>query len=400
VESRNTRKKVCMLSYSHYECDNRIRRYAEALVRRGDLVEAIALSSGDTRLGRETINGVTVHRIQSRERNENSKWSYAFRLLRFLLKSSAFLTRLHFSKRYDVIHVHNVPDFLVFAAWYPKRTGAKVILDIHDIVPELYESKFKTRAGDRYAALLTKIEKASASFADHVIVSNHLWYKKLIARSVSEDKCTTFVNHVDTAIFYPHPRTRTDGKFIVVFPGSFNWHQGLDLAIEAVGHIRGRIPNLEFHIYGGGNEEIVLRKMISGLGLNGSVKLCGSVPLDQVPGVIANADLGVVPKRANSFGDEAYSTKIMEFMSQGVPVVASRTTIDTFYFNDKDVRFFTSGDSHALAEAMLDVIENRKLRASLVIAGYEYVKNNGWNVKKKEYLNLVDSLTVEFVQRL
>ena len=110
---------------------------------------------------------------------------------------------------------------------------------------------------------------------------------------------------------------------------------------------------------------------------------------------MANADLGVVPKRANSFGNEAYSTKIMEFMSQGVPVVASRTKIDAYYFDEKDVLFFPSGDVPALAKAMLEVIENKALRAQLVARGLEYAQRNSWEHKKHEYLNLVDSLTME-----
>ena len=63
----------------------------------------------------------------------------------FLVRSSAALTGLHKRNRYDVIHIHNMPDFLVFAAWYPKLTGAKLILDIHDVVPELFANKFRTK---------------------------------------------------------------------------------------------------------------------------------------------------------------------------------------------------------------------------------------------------------------
>jgi glycosyltransferase involved in cell wall biosynthesis len=393
--ARNTRKKVCMLSYSNYATDNRVRRYAEALASRGDLVDVIANSPAEVPLGQYEVKGVTVHRIQHRERNEKSKWSYAGRLLRFLVKSSVALARLHSTRQYDVVHVHNMPDFLVFAAWYPKWSGAKVILDIHDIVPELYASKFNSHSGDRYFKLLKWLEKVSASFADHVIVSNHLWSKKLIARSVPEQKCSTFINNVDTAIFYRHPRTRQDGKTVVMFPGSFQWHQGLDLAIEAMVRIRKRIPHVELHLYGGGQEAESLAALSKRLGLNGSIKFYGSVPLDDMPEVMANADLGVVPKRANSFGDEAYSTKIMEFLSQGVPVVVSRTTIDSYYYSDREVRFFASGDSQALAEATLEILENARLRESLVRAGYEYVLQNSWEAKKKDYFALVDALMVE-----
>jgi glycosyltransferase involved in cell wall biosynthesis len=111
--------------------------------------------------------------------------------------------------------------------------------------------------------------------------------------------------------------------------------------------------------------------------------------------VIANADLGVVPKRADSFGNEAYSTKIMEFMSQGLPVVVSKTKIDAFYFQEGIVHFFPSGDSVAMAKAMLDVANDKSLRESLIARGYEYVERNGWDQKKGEYLNLIDSLATE-----
>jgi glycosyltransferase involved in cell wall biosynthesis/peptidoglycan/xylan/chitin deacetylase (PgdA/CDA1 family) len=391
---RNTRKKICMLSYSNYECDNRVRRYAEALTSRGDMVDVIAVSSGDTTLGTDTLKGVTVHRIQRRDKNETTKWSYALRLIRFLYTSSRFLKRLHTINQYDLIHVHNIPDFLVFAARYPKSTGASVILDIHDIVPELYGSKFGT-SGRLFTNLLKAVEKASATFSDHVIVSNHIWEQKLIARSVAASKCTTFVNHVDTAIFSPHPAQRRDGKFIILFPGSFQWHQGLDLAIQAIGRVRARVPNVEFHIYGGGHEANHLKELSARLNLEDSVRFCGSAPLDKMPQLIANSDMGVVPKRADSFGNEAFSTKIMEFMSQGVPVVVSRTLIDTFYYSESEVKFFNSGDIDSLAEAMLEVIENADLRKSLVQAGLDYVTRNSWAVKKTDYLSLVDSLTSE-----
>lgn len=395
--SRNSRKKICMLGYTRYETDNRVRRYAETLARRGDHVDVIALGSKDNPLQEKEISGVTLYRVQYRKADERNMWDYAFRLLRFLWKSSVFLTRRHYRIRYDLIHIHNIPDFLVFAAWYPKWTGAKLILDIHDIVPELFVNKFGAKGGGAYVRLLKGIEKASAAFADHVIVSNHLWQEKLISRSVPDEKCSVFLNHVDQSTFYRHPRTRTDGRFVILFPGSFQRHQGLDIAIKALRLVKDKVPNAELHLYGGGDLYVrtELAKLAKQLGLEESVKYCGGVALDEIPGVIANADLGVVPKRADTFGNEAYSTKIMEFMSQGVPVVVSRTKIDTFYFDDQVVRFFDSGNNQAMADAMLDVIEHPDLREALVARGYEYVDRNCWDRKKQEYLDIVDSLCVE-----
>jgi glycosyltransferase involved in cell wall biosynthesis len=397
LSMRTTRRRICMVGYTRYEADNRVRRYAETLARRGDHVDVIAISESDFREPVQEINGVTVYRVQHREHNERSKWTYATRLLRFLFRSSSAMTRLHKANRYDVIHIHNMPDFLVFAAWYPKLTGAKLILDIHDVVPELFATKFHTRFKSAYVGLLTAVEKLSAKFVDHVIVSNHLWYDTVVARSAPEEKCSVFINHVDPDMFSRHARTRTDGKFIILFPGSLQWHQGLDIAIKAFVHVKSEVPSAEFHIYCGvgGDKQGELRQLVQQLGLEESVKFNTGVALDQMAQVIANADLGVVPKRADSFGNEAYSTKIMEFMSQGVPVVVSRTKVDTFYFQEGVVHFFESGDSQAMAKAMLDVIHDKDLRSSLVARGYEYAERNGWKQKKKEYLDLIDFLSTE-----
>jgi glycosyltransferase involved in cell wall biosynthesis len=149
------------------------------------------------------------------------------------------------------------------------------------------------------------------------------------------------------------------------------------------------------HLYGSGRLEGDLRARTARLGLNGNVRFFGSVPLDRIPEIMANSDLGVVPKRADGFGHEACSTKIMEFMSQGVPVIASRTKIDTYYYDDTCLRFFPSGDVQALADAMLELIRRKDLRDSLIAAGHDYIARNNWDVRKGDYLALVDSLTTE-----
>ena len=129
------------------------------------------------------------------------------------------------------------------------------------------------------------------------------------------------------------------------------------------------------------------------LGLDGSVRFFNPLRIHEIAGVMADADLGVVPKRADTFGNEAYSTKIMEFMSLGVPLVVSRTKIDSYYFNETLVRFFESGNADAMAEAMLAVLEDEHLRRDMISRSAEYAKCNSWNNHKLEYLELVDRLS-------
>ncbi len=392
-QKRNKPIRVCMVTHSFYENDNRVTRYAEALAQRGDEVDVVALRRGPTVPAEELLSGVRVHRCQTRTgKNEQSKFSYLWPLIRFLATSSLWVARSHQRKPYDLLHIHNIPDFMVFAAWYPKLRGARVLLDIHDIVPEFYASKFGLSPASPVVGMLKEVERISASFADHVILANHMWLDKYTGRSAAPRKCSVFINNVDADIFQPQPRRRNDDKLIILFPGGLQWHQGLDIAINAFKQITHRLPNAEFHIYGDGNMKKDLVALTQKLELDGKVRFFEPLRIRQIAEIMANADLGVVPKRADSFGNEAYSTKIMEFMSVGIPVVVSSTKIDRFYFNDTVVRFFESGNSGALAAAMLEILSDRKLQENLVSNATQYVAQNNWEVRKQDYLSLVDAL--------
>jgi len=242
-----------MVAYSFYEADNRVRRYAETLARRGDRVDVVSLRQNG-QPPRGIINGVHVFRIQRRVVNERSKFSYLGRLLLFFIRSMAFLSVQQMKERYDLVHVHSVPDFEVFAAIVPKLTGSKIILDIHDLVPEFYLSKFSGTERSLTFRLLTTVERVSARFSDHVIAANHIWEKRLQNRSVKESKCTTILNFPDTEIFQARGRTRTDNRFVILYPGTLNYHQGIDIAIRALALIKDQVPEAEFHIYGSGEQ--------------------------------------------------------------------------------------------------------------------------------------------------
>lgn len=385
-------KSIAMLSYSFYESDNRVRRYAETLAARGDRVEVFALSRAPELPKTEVLKGVLLHRLQARRRDEKGALTYALRLLKFLAISSVVIGSRFPRRRYDLIHVHNVPDFLVFAAWLPKLFGTKLILDIHDIVPEFFANKFKVSADATIIRALRWVERLSAHFADHVIISNHLWYEKFVTRSIPAARCSVFINHVDDGHFYPRPRTRKDHHPVIVFPGGLQWHQGLDIAIRAFPRLLRSFPEAQLHIYGDGDQKTALQQLTAELNLQGAVLFREPVPFTEVPNILSNADVGIVPKRADSFGDEAYSTKIMEFMSMGVPVVASRTKIDTYYFNDSVVRFFQSGSSDELAAGIEELLSNDARRAQLRETGLQYSREHSWTKHRQEYLALVDRL--------
>lgn len=381
-----------MLAYTFYENDGRVMRYAETLAQEGAEVEAIVLGrEGQVRA--EVINGVRVVRIQIREKNERGKLTYFARILRFFFRSMIEISRQHLRRRYDIIHVHSVPDFEVFAALIPRVLGARVILDIHDIVPEFYAAKFGVSQGSLVFKTLKLVERMSARFADHVIAANDIWLERLASRATRREKCSSLINYPDLSVFRENLRTRgNDGRFILCYPGTLNWHQGLDLAVKAFAMVHGKAPEMEFEIYGEGSARSEIERLVVELGLSNRVRLHSPRPLREIATVMANADLGVVPKRNDFFGGEAFSTKIMEFMALGVPLLVAETRIDRHYFNNELVRFFKAGDVESLAEGMLDAYRDRERGKALAANALAYVRANSWGIKKSDYLAIVQRL--------
>jgi glycosyltransferase involved in cell wall biosynthesis len=386
---------VCMLAYAFYESDTRILQYTSALVQKGDLVDVFALRRGNHAPAFEVLNGVNVYRIQTRTLDEKGLFSYVSRILRFLLRSAFVLRKKHREHPYDLVHVHNVPDFLVFAAFFPKATGVPVILDIHDLLPEFYVSKFKVAHGSVWFTILTLVERCCAGFANRVIVANHLWRDRLVIRSVQPEKCTVVRNYPDLDIFIARPREAktTKDRFLFTYPGSLNWHQGLDVAIRAFARIADQIPEAQFHIYGEGPAKLSLMELANELHMQDRIIFHDFLPSKEIAEVMAMTDIAIEPKRATSaFGNEALSTKILEFMALGIPVIASKTKIHAHYYDDSIIQYYENDDDSDLARQILRLKHSPELCHRLVMNANKYVRENNWNSRKQDYLQLVDSL--------
>jgi glycosyltransferase involved in cell wall biosynthesis len=383
--------RVCMVAYSFYESDNRIRRYAETLALQGNYVDIVSLRQKGQSIN-NSLNGVSIFRIQERTINEKSKFDYLFRIMLFLFQSFWFLTIRQFKQPYHIIHVHSVPDFEVFAALIPKLFGAKIILDIHDIVPEFYAAKFHSGKTSILFHALIAVERLCCAFADHVIISNHIWGERLIKRSVAAEKCTTIINYPDLRLFTRSRPKAKSKEILLLYPGTLNWHQGLDIAIRGVAIANQQDARIRLHIYGKGPEAEALRQLVESLNLDHCVKLMGLLPSEQIVEKMQDADFGIVPKRDDDFGGDAFSTKILEFMALGVPVIIAATRIERYYFNDSIATFFTAGDHNSFAETLHNTIADKKHIETKRLSALRFIEENNWNVKKILFLEIINKL--------
>jgi glycosyltransferase involved in cell wall biosynthesis len=383
---------VCHLAYTFCENDHRAMRYAQTLADRNDRVDVIALR----RPGQQWIeqsDGIRKLHIQTRTGRERRAALYFLKILWFFILSWMVLTFFALSDGFDVVHVHNVPDFLVLAAFIPKLFGSRVNLDIHDALPELYAGKFKARSGSLVWRALLFIERISCRFVDYVIVANDVWKTRIAQRASAAQKCMTLLNYPDLRVFKrstAKAKAHRD-KFVILYPGSLNAHQGVDVAIRAFAHAKDRTPNAELHIVGEGQSRSELQQLAETLGVADRVTILDPVPIDEVSRLMADADLGAEPKLADSFANEALSTKILDFMACGVPVVVSRTLVHDLYFDDSIVTFFEPGDVEALADAFTDFyLKPRPTRQ--VRNAYAFAVRNSWQEWASQYVRVVDML--------
>lgn len=382
---------VLMAAYTNYRRDPRVKREAEALVQAGYRVVFLA-SRQPGEPNREVINGVEVIKVPSLNRKKTSALVYAADYALFSVW--LFLHLLWRPLRYRLIHIHNMPDFLVFAACLPRALGRPLIHDVHDLMPEIYCEKFGLAENHWMIRLLMLQERWAGRFASAVLTVEERLRDILSARGIPRDKIRVLMNLPDDRLFAPGAREERTGSFTLIYHGTLARRLGLDIAIRAVGMAREHVPGLKFKILGGGEERARLMRLSEELGLTDCVSFSqGFVPVEEVVPIVRSADVGVVPLRISSGTDIMLPTKLLEYVSLGIPCIVPRTGTITRYFDDRMVQFFEAENPESLAAAIVDLYKNPAKRESLAREAHvRFDAAHRWSEHKKVYTDLVQQL--------
>lgn len=389
-------KKICMVVHAYYPAaETRVRREAEALIDNGFEVDIICLREG-RETPYETVNGAKIYRLPVRRHRGGRLAVYIFEYLSFFVLSSIVLTLNFVKKHYNAVQAHNLPDFLAFTAFIPKLFGTKVILDIHDISPELFMSKQGLESENFLVEILKSLEKLSISFADHVITVGKPFAEILRKRNRLDKKLSIIMNSADPKLFnsgnYPAENDHLKRKFIVIYHGSLFRRYGIDVAIKAIYLLKDKLPDIRFKIYGRGEAFDGLRRLISDLHLGNYVDLVGYLPADDIPSLISNADVGVVSYRKDRFTDLLFPTKAFEYIVMNKPVIASRTAAVESIFDDSAVMFFEPGNAQDLARCILELYHNPEKRDELARMAKKKYEKISWELMSKRYCKLITSI--------
>lgn len=383
---------VCFIVQHPYDVDIRVRRKAEALVAAGYSVDAISLRAPSATEKEYTLNGVRVYTI-SLGKMRGSLVRYAFEYVSFFVLSFLKVSRLMRTRQYAVVDVNTLPDFLVFAACYARRKGAKVVLDMHEITPEFFMSKYKVGRDHWLVRLCTFLERISFKYPDHVITINEPIQKLLESRGLDGAKSTVIMNSADNLMFSVGTTPERDpGKFVMMYHGTLTDIYGLDIAIEALAQVRKEIPNAELWILGDGPEKDALGALAQRLGVEGNVRLVGRVKPQEIPKWLQQCDIGVLATRSDVFLDFSFSNKLSEYIIMGKAVISSRIRTIRHYFSEDALAYFEPNNPGSLAAQMVRVARDRELQSRLVARAKQEYAPIAWPIMKDRYIRMMAGL--------
>jgi glycosyltransferase involved in cell wall biosynthesis len=392
--SGSARRPIAMLTHSYYEEDPRVRREAEALAAAGHAVDVFALRRPSDPAS-ETIAGVAVRRLGVQRHQGAGLGVYLAEYLAFFLRAGFALVRAHPRRRYGLVQVHTLPDFLVFATLPLRMVGVPVILDLHEAMPVFFGSRFHSRLGGLARATLGLQERLATRYASAVITVNEALGDRLLGQGVPEEKLTIVPNVPSLARFdaaaSPDRPFMADARLVLVYAGGLSPIYELDVVLDAIAILRARRPALPvaLELYGQDFGEVPLHDQAERLGIADAVTFHGRIPVGDVPAAIAAADVGLAPTRRTEFTDYSLSTKAYEYAAMDRTVVASRLPLVERTFGD-DVVTYAAGDAADLAAALEGIVDDPAGREARIARAHARVAALSWEREARAYLDLVE----------
>lgn len=391
--------RVATITFDFYPFDPRVRRLAEAAADAGDAVDVICIRQpGEKRF--EVYNTVRIYRVPMGRGFGRSLPLTMLSWFWFMLLAGALVSWLHVKRGYDVIHVHNMPDFLVFAALFPRLFGAKVILDVQDVSPELMAAK----AGGRLRAVVTRLaiwqERLSILFAQHVVTVGWPFEELLLQRGAPRGKVSILLNSADPKMFPasrrhvpPSASAQEDKPLILMYHGTMAHRTGLDVAIRAFAQARRVVPNLRFDLQGRGESKPALKQLAEELGVGDAVVFSDPCPSDKIVDFVAHGDIGLIPYRVDGFEELVLPTKAYEFAWMQRPMIASDTRGIRSMFRAESLILCEPDNPEAFAVAIVDLALHPEKRAALVAnASVDYLPYR-WETMAERYQQLLLALS-------
>jgi len=382
-----------MVAYTNYLTDARPRRESESLVQRGDDVHFIALGEPHAP-HKEIVKGVQVYRVSLFRYRGGSSVQYILSYLKFFLLTSWKLLELSSKNKFDVVYVHTMPDFMVFTALIPKLFGSKIVLDMHDMMPEIYQSKFGISENHFLIRLIKFQERLSCAFANNVVCVTEPQKNVLVNRGVPAEKIFVLLNLPDPTIFGSRNidfETENTQPLRIIFHGTIAERLGLDIALRAFQEVVQKIPDAKFDIYGDGDFSDNVVRLIEELGLKQNVNFRKKFfRVEDVPSLVQGATIGIIPNRKDVATEYMLPVKLLEYVYLGIPVIAPPLLVIRYYFDESMVAYIPAENHSAIAGAMVRLFSDKEERIRLCKNAQKFFNTFSWEKMKFVLYKIID----------
>ncbi len=385
--------RVCVIRQFYVPLDTRVRREVRALIDAGHDVEVICLRRPGEPFC-EQHERLRIWRLPF-PRPAGGVVRRVLHYLTFLVASGVVAALLCLKRPFDVVQVNTVPDPLVFASVVPRLLGAKVLLDLHECVPEFYAAKYGKSLQDRGPRVMAALEQMSIRFSDQTMTCTDQMRERFIERGAPAERVAVVLNGADEDVFSAYrfsPAPRRNEEFRLISHGTVEERYGLDTLVRAVALLNDVMPDVRVSIIGEGSFRPDLERLVAELDLADRITLSGFVPLDDLVRAIAEADAGVVAIKRDEFRDLTLCNKMYDFIAMQKPAIVSRTRSVEEYFGEECFEMFESGDEHDLARAIQALRADREYREQLVRRAAAAAEPHRWRRQRELYLEMVDQL--------
>jgi glycosyltransferase involved in cell wall biosynthesis len=342
----------------------RVHAYAKGLQANGATVRVLCFKTSERNPNaalntqpRGVYDGIPFEYTCEQTIRADSFWQRRWLELKGLLAGATAVLRTRQTKRIDAIIYYSPDAFLcVFSMWIMSRLVGAVFLGEKTELPFVYATPtlWVQLAKCLHERFLYKL------FDGFIVISRFL--EGYFAPRLRKDaRLLRIPIVVDLSSFSGEPEERSSEKPIIAYCGHLNHTDEIDTLLRVFSLVASDFPKCRLRVIGGSsNPETIGRyeKLVSELRLNGRVQFTSAVPRRDIPHLLAEADVLVLPRSDKVFSRAGFPTKLAEYLAAAKPVVVTSVGDIPLYLEDGisgylvrpgDIRAFADRVSYALA---------------------------------------------------
>lgn len=349
--------------------DRRVWQESLALVQAGYRVTVICPQGANRDQELDVvIDGVRILRYPLRPAS-GSPLSYLREYSLALTHTLRLAARVRREMRVDVVHACNPPDLLFLVALALRPFGARFVFDHHDLVPELFQSRFV--GGSMILHRLTRfVERLTFAVSDGVISTNESYRAVAVGRGkVAANRVAVVRSAPDLVRFIrqaPDDSLRRGKQFLLAYLGVMGPQDGVDYALRSIKHLRDDAGRSDFHciFMGSGDAFDDMVQLSHQLGVDDIVEFPGRVSDEYVQRCLSTADVCLSPDPKNPLNNLSTMNKVLEYMAMGRPIV-SFDLVEARVSADHAAVYVPANDEFAFARAIDALLSDADLRQEM-----------------------------------